>query len=137
MQKPPVESSGASGEPFPKTPVEAIAGDLRRSKRPRGRAGKATPVPDLAKVLWTGEAGAEDRREGERNTNGAVVIGESSAPARGGGEGAWEWTAGWGCVCGVRTWSWAFALPLSTATRLLPYLDRAINLMGLALSTAR
>jgi hypothetical protein len=78
-----VESSDATGEPFPSTPVAAMmAGDLRRSDGPYGRAGKATPVPDLAENLGAGEARAEYRRDREGETNGAVVISEARRRGR-------------------------------------------------------
>lgn len=126
MQKPPVESSGVAGEPFPPTPVAAITCDLRRSEKPQGRAGKATPVLDLPKDLGTGEAGAEDRREGEGETNGAVVIGEkprTQSPARGGCRGCLGVDGGVATrvgVCEVRALSWAFALGLCTVRWLFP-----------------
>jgi hypothetical protein len=56
-----------------------MTGELRRSVGPYVGAGKATPVPDLARDLGTGEARAEDRRDRDGETNGAVVINESSS----------------------------------------------------------
>ena len=126
MQKPPVESSGVAGEPFPPTPAAAITSDLRRSEKPQGRAGKATPVLDLSKDLGTGEAGTEDKREGEGETNSAVVIGENprtQAPARGGYRGCVGVDGAVGIrvrVCEVRALSWAFTLGLCTVRWLFP-----------------
>jgi hypothetical protein len=58
-----------------------MTGELRRIDRPYFGAEKATPVPDLARDLGTGEARAEDRWDRDRDgeTNGAVVISESSS----------------------------------------------------------
>lgn len=78
-----MESSGAEGEPFPAAAAEAIAGGLRWSERPCGRAGRATPALDNHDDPETRPAGEGDTREREGETNRAVVIGvgESSPPA--------------------------------------------------------
>jgi hypothetical protein len=78
MLKPPVESSDATGEPFPPTPAEAMTSDLGRSDCPYGRAGMATAAFDLAGDLETGVERAEYRRERDGETNGAVVISENA-----------------------------------------------------------
>jgi hypothetical protein len=61
-----------------------MTGELRRSDGVYGRAlGRATPaVPDLAEDLGTGEARAEDTRDTDGETNGAVDIGERSSKPR-------------------------------------------------------
>ena len=56
-----------------------MTGEVRRIDGPYGRAGKATPVLDLAEDLGTGEARAEDRRDSDGETSGAEVISESSS----------------------------------------------------------
>ena len=59
-----------------------MTGEFRRSDGPYGRAGKATPVRDLAEDLGTGAARAEDRRDSDGERNGAEVISESSREPR-------------------------------------------------------
>ena len=115
IQNLPEEFPGAVGEPLPLTPEAAIAGDLRRSEKPCGRAGKATTRPlDLPKDVGAGESGAEDRQNGEGDTNRAVFIGASSPPTLAGCEGmdgGGEGSRVGGLVC-VGPW-WAVNEPSS------------------------
>jgi len=84
-----MESPGAVGEPLPPTPAAAMAGDcLRRSEKPSGLAGKAGIRPIThPEVLGIGEAGVEDRRAGQVETNRAVVIAGGAAAGLPGGSG--------------------------------------------------